>query len=40
MAEVAKMSSTIDLDNKHNWIISNDDIDGAKDLELTGIKKY
>ena len=30
----------MDLDDKYIWAISNVDIDAAKDLGLTGIKKY
>ncbi len=40
IAEVAKVSSAINLGNKHSWAISNADIDVAGDLGLTGIKKY
>ncbi len=40
IAEVAKVSSVIDLGSKHSWAISNTDIDTAEDLGLTGIKKY
>ncbi len=40
IAEVAKVSSAIDLGNKHSWAISNADMDVARDLRLTGIKKY
>ncbi len=40
IAEVAKVSSTIDLGSKHNWAISNADMDVAEDLGLTDIKKY
>ena len=31
MAEVTKMSSAIDLRNKHSWAISNADIDAIGD---------
>lgn len=34
------MSSIIDFKSKHNWVISNIDIDIARDLELISIKKY
>ena len=40
MAEVAKVSSAIDLGNKHSWAISNADMDATRDLGLIGIKKY
>ncbi len=40
IAEVVKMSSAIDLRSKHSWAISNANMDAAKDLRLTGIKKY
>ncbi len=40
MAEVVKVSSAIDLHRKCTWIINNSDMDIAKDLGLTGIKKY
>ncbi len=40
IAEVAKVSSAIDLGSKHTWEISNADIDVAEDLGLTGMKKY
>ncbi len=40
MAEVAKVSSVIDLGSKYSWAISDADIDVARDLGLTGIKKY
>ena len=40
MAEVAKISSAINLGNKYNWAISNADIHVTKDLGLTGINKY
>ena len=40
MAEVAKVSSAIDLKNKYSWAINNADMDAARDLGLTSIKKY
>lgn len=40
IVEVAKVSSSIDLRNKHNQVISNTNMDVAKDLKLIGIKKY
>ncbi len=40
IAEVAKVSSAINLRSKHSWAISNTDMDAAEDLGLTGIKKY
>ena len=39
-AEVARTSSPMDLDGKYMWVMSNVDIDAARDLELTGIKKH
>lgn len=39
-AEVAKISSTIDLDNKYSQAINNADIDVAKNLRLIDIEKY
>ena len=40
LAEVGKTSSPIDLNGKYMWAISNIDIDAARDLGLTGIKKH
>ena len=40
LAEVGKTSSPIDLNSKYIWVISNIDIDVARDLGLTGIKKH
>ena len=40
LVEVRKTSSPMDLDDKYIWAISNVDIDAAKDLGLTGIKKH
>ncbi len=40
IAEVAKVSSAIDLGSKHSWAISNADMDTTRNLKLTGIKKY
>ncbi len=40
MAEVAKVSSAIDLRSKHIWAISNADMDEVRDVGLIGIKKY
>ena len=39
-AEVARTWSPINLDGKLMWAISNVDIDTARDLGLTGIKKH
>ena len=39
-AEVARTSSPMDLDGKYIWAMSNIDIDAARDLGLTGIKKH
>lgn len=38
--KVVKMLSLIDLDSKYIWAISNADINDARDLELTIVKKY
>ncbi len=38
--EVARISSLIDLTGKYDWVMSNADLDAAKELKLTGIKKY
>ncbi len=40
ITKFAKVSSAIDLRNKHSWAISNADMDVARDLGLTSIKKY
>ena len=40
MAEVAKVLSAIDLKSKHSWAISNSDMNVARDLGLSNIKKY
>ena len=39
-AEVARKSSPIDFDGKYMWIISNVDIDVARNLGLIDIKKH
>lgn len=39
-AKVAKMSNSINFDSKYMQVINNIDIDAAKDLGLTGVKKY
>ena len=39
-AEVAKVSSLIDVARKYRWAIGNIDMDTAKKLGLTGVKKY
>ena len=39
-AEIARTSSPIDLNGKYMWAMSNVDIDAARDLGLTGIKKH
>ena len=38
--EVAQALSPIDLAGKYMWAMSNANIDAAKELGLTGIKKY
>ena len=40
LAEVGRTSSPTDLDGKYIWAISNIDIDVARDLGLTEIKKH
>ena len=40
MAEVAKVSSAIDLGSKHSMAISNTDMNTIGDLRLMNIKKY
>lgn len=40
MAEVVKVWNVIDLGSKYNWAINNADINVARDLRLTNIKKY
>ena len=39
-AEVAQASSLVDFAGKYMWAMSNANIDAAKELGLTGIKKY
>ncbi len=39
-AEVARISSLIDLAGRYNWVMSDADLNAAKELGLTGIKKY
>ena len=40
ITDVAKVLSIINLGNKYSWAISNANIDAARDLKLTRIKKY
>lgn len=40
MAEVAKVSTSIDLHNEYSWVISDADKNITRDLGLIGIKKY
>ena len=40
LAEFGRTLSPMDLDGKYMWAISNVDIDAARDLGLTGIKKH
>ena len=40
LVEVARTSSPMDLNGKYMWAISNVDIDAARDLVITGIKKH
>ncbi len=39
-AEVGRVSSPVDLVGRYNWAMSDADLDAAKELGLTGIKKY
>ncbi len=39
-AEVTRVSSLVDLTGRYNWAMSDADLDAAKELGLTGIKKY
>ncbi len=39
-AEVARVSSPVDLAGRYNWAMSVVDLDAAKELGLTDIKKY
>ncbi len=39
-AEVPRVSSPVDLVGRYNWAMSDVDLDAAKELGLTGIKKY
>ncbi len=39
-AEVARVLTPVDLARRYNWAMSNADLDVAKELGLTGIKKY
>ncbi len=40
LAEVARVSSPVDLVGRYNWAMSDADLDVAKELRLTDIKKY
>lgn len=40
LSEVGKTSSSMNLDHRYKWVISNVDINAARDLGLTDIKKY
>ena len=40
LAEMAQVSSFVDLTERYNWVMSNANLDVVKELELTGIKKY
>ena len=40
LVEIGRTLSPMDLDGKYMWAISNVDIDAARDLGLTGIKKH
>ncbi len=39
-AEVARVSSPVDLIGRYNWVMSNTNLNAAKELGLTDIKKY
>ena len=39
-AEMAQVLSLIDFAGRYNWVMSDVDLDIAKELGLTGIKKY
>ena len=39
-AEVAQVSNLVDLARRYNWAMSNADLNAAKKLGLTSIKKY
>ncbi len=38
--KVARVLSLIDFAESYNWAMSDADLDVAKELKLTGIKKY
>ena len=40
LVELAQVSNLIDLPRKYLWAMSNINLDMAKKLRLTGIKKY
>ncbi len=40
LAEVARVSSLVDLAWRYNWAMSDADLDAANELGLIGIKKY
>ena len=39
-AEVAQVSSLVDLTGRYNWAMNDANLDLVKELGLTGIKKY
>ena len=39
-AEVAQASNPVNFTSKYRWAISNFDMDAAKELGLTRVKKY
>ncbi len=39
-AEVARISNPVNLAGRYIWAMSDSNLDVAKELELTGIKKY
>ena len=40
LVKVAQVLSLVDLTKRYNWAMSDANLDIAKKLELTGIKKY
>ena len=40
LAELAQASSPVDFAEKYMWAMNNANMDAAKELGLTGIKKY
>ena len=40
LAEIAQATGCVDLAERYMWAMSNANLDAAKELGLTGIKKY